>query len=134
MSAWTSPQLPPGFRSKAKAESPRLRNLSWFRLVWMELKAFVENNIGFHLASTPTCFVECFGGCLGPKTFKKTKKKQIPEMASIRKWYVFLYAFLRPYTGKIRPLYGLVWNTYFVRVLYAFCTYFRDFQKSIKIN
>ena len=74
MSAWTSPQLPPGFRSKAKAESPRLRNLSWFRLVWMELKAFVENNIGFHLVSTPTCFVECFGGCLGPKTFKKNKK------------------------------------------------------------
>ena len=38
----------------------------------------------------------------------------------VRKKYVFLYGFLRPFTGKIRPLYGWIFR---VRTRYVPGTY-----------
>ena len=55
---------------------------------------------------------------------KISSKPRNPQIAELREKYVKFYGFLRPFTGKIRPFYGLgfryVSGTYFSRRKYVF--------------
>jgi hypothetical protein len=59
-----------------------------------------------------------------------TGKSHWQKYEQIREKYVFLYAFLRPFTGKIRPFYrsGLVSvpGTYFIRKKCIFVVFRQD--------
>lgn len=100
--------------------------------MWIEyLQKISVILVGGSWKTIPKCFIIQKNQ---QKSGKTPHLKRFPIRVELRKWYVSCYAFLRPFTARIRPFYGYpfryVFDTYMLHIKYVIQRIL-DFPKKI---